>query len=279
MKKISLLILCFVLLYPAAPALAKGTFSFITIKVAGVTDGLKVTDPALLGYFSFANFSNGPVTEVPQNPGAGYEIIRSYVDSATKNVQDFDHLHYYPDSGYVYFDGLINGSSEYDGKWYQADSKVKTIFLRALAPKGGFAYLTVMGQGLDGELTLTSETFVKDFFAFANFEKNKIDPPADDDPDFAFEISRFYIVDSKAAAFDKLVYYPDQGYVYYAAGEAGSPYIDQWFTASPEIEAPFRAALSERARLSLIPASIFVILLIIFGFIYFRASAKQSSRK
>ena len=141
--------------------------------------------------------------------------------------------------------------------------------------KGDFAYITVIGQGLAGELTLTSEVFVKDFSAFANFDENKIDPPTDFDRDFGFKISRFYIVDRKAKAFDKLYYYPDQGYVYYAAGEEGSPYIDQWYTANPEIEAPFRAALSERARISWIPAGIFIVMLIIFGFIYFRATPKQ----
>ncbi len=142
-------------------------------------------------------------------------------------------------------------------------------------PKGDFIYITVIGQGLAGELTLTSEAFVKDFFAFANFDENKIDPPADYDPDFAFEISRFYIVENKAKAFDKLYYYPDQGYVYYAAAEEGSPYTDQWYTANPEIEAPFRAALAERARIGWIPVGIFVVMLVIFGFIYFRATPKQ----
>ena len=154
-------------------------------------------------------------------------------------------------------------------------SSITAFTVNEVSPKGDFAYITVVGQGLAGELTLTSEAFVKDFFAFANFDENKIAPPTDFDPDFSFEISRFYIVDNKAKAFDKLSYFPDQGYVYYAAAEDESPYTDQWYTANPEIEAPFRAALSERARISWIPAGIFVVMLIIFGFIYFRASSKQ----
>ena len=113
-------------------------------------------------------------------------------------------------------------------------------------------------------------------FAFANFEENKIETPTDYNPDFGFVVSRYYIVDKKAQAFDKLYYYPDQGYVYYAAAE-DSPYTDQWYTANPEIEAPFRAALAERARISWIPAGIFILLAIIFGIIYFRSIPKQKT--
>lgn len=281
MKKLLPLFIIAIIWMGHTSAFAKGPFSIITIKDPGIKGEVNVEkNPALLDFFSFADFTK-PV-EAPAYPGEGYEVTRSWKDSITNAIQSFDQLHYYSATGYVYYDGLLGDAySEYDGKWYLADTKIKTIFLSEITPKndfipkGDFAYITVIGQGLAGELTLTSETFVKDFFAFANFDENKIDPPADYDPDFAFEISRFYIVDSKAAAFDKLVYYPDQGYVFYAAGEAGSPYIEQWFTANPEIEAPFRAALSERARVSLIPAGIFVVLLISFGFIYFRASSKQ----
>jgi len=41
-------------------------------------------------------------------------------------------LHYYPQSGgsggYVYYDGLLNGSSEYDGNWFTASPEGDAAF-------------------------------------------------------------------------------------------------------------------------------------------------------
>ena len=151
-----------------------------------------------------------------------------------------------------------------------------TAFSTYASPEGDFAYITVAGQGLAGELTLTSDIFVKEYFAFANFDENRIDPPADYDKNFGFEISRYRIVDGKAKAFDKLYYYPDQGYVYYAAAEVELPYLDQWYTVNPEMEAPFRAALAERATISWVPTVLFLVLVAVFVYLYFRARPKQN---
>jgi hypothetical protein len=69
-------------------------------------------------------------TEAPVNPGIGYEITRYYVEGSRESA--FDKLHYYPETGFVYYDGIVNGSSEYDGKWYTAKPEIKTIFESAL---------------------------------------------------------------------------------------------------------------------------------------------------
>jgi hypothetical protein len=46
-------------------------------------------------------------------------------------------MHYYPSNtdtgGYVFYDGLIDGSSEYDGKWYIASTEGDLAFRRILA--------------------------------------------------------------------------------------------------------------------------------------------------
>ena len=77
---------------------AKGGFSFINITGPNLKDAVRVTDPAL-----------------------------------TTDFFAFDRLHYYPDTGFVYYDGLVNGSSEYDGKWYTAKPEIKTVFESALS--------------------------------------------------------------------------------------------------------------------------------------------------
>ncbi len=94
--------------------LAKGNFSFITISGPNLKETIRSTDPALVtDFFAFADFSRTPV-EAPANPGVGYEITRFYIDAGSESA--FDKLHYYPETGFVYFDGLVGGSSEYDGK-------------------------------------------------------------------------------------------------------------------------------------------------------------------
>src|SRR5581483_5824011 len=99
-------------------AYAKGNFSFITIQGPDMKEAVRVTDPALTtDWFAFADFPRGAV-DAPANPGAAYEITRYYIDGSRE--QAFDHLHYYPDSGFVYYDGILGGRSEYDGKWYSA---------------------------------------------------------------------------------------------------------------------------------------------------------------
>lgn len=112
-------------------AYAKGEFAFITISGTDLTEPIRVTDSALTeDFFAFADFYRAK-TQAPANAGAGYEITRYYING----IQDvaFDQLHYYPDSGYVYYDGIVNGDSEYDGEWYTAKPEMKAIFESALA--------------------------------------------------------------------------------------------------------------------------------------------------
>lgn len=110
---------------------AKGSFSYITISGPNLKDEVRATDPALTDdFFAFADFYRDKA-EAPANPGLGYEVTRYYVDG--KREIAFDRLHYYPDAGFVYYDGIINGLSEYDGKWYTAKPEIKTIFESTLS--------------------------------------------------------------------------------------------------------------------------------------------------
>jgi hypothetical protein len=111
-------------------AFAKGNFSFITITGSDLKEPIRSTAPALTtDFFAFADFTQS-LTAAPANPGVGYEITRYYIDSGTESA--FDKLHYYPDTGFVYFDGLVGGSSDYDGKWYTAQTGIKEAFIKAL---------------------------------------------------------------------------------------------------------------------------------------------------
>jgi hypothetical protein len=109
---------------------AKGGFSFIAIVGPGIDEEVRATGPELTEeFFAFADFYRDKV-EAPADPGKGYEITRYYIDGRREIA--FDQLHYYPDSGFVFYDGILNGDSEYDGEWYAANPAIKTVFENTL---------------------------------------------------------------------------------------------------------------------------------------------------
>ncbi|MCX6059883.1 MAG: hypothetical protein NTW69_17250 [Chloroflexi bacterium] len=131
MKKTLFFFLVLALFIPTAFAFAKGKFDYIVIKGPGITGDVNVSNPVLTqDYFTFADFSKGGVAE-PAEPGAGFQVVRM-VAEGSKGVP-YDQLHYYPYTGYVYYDGIVNGFSEDGGKWYIANPAIKEPFLSALA--------------------------------------------------------------------------------------------------------------------------------------------------
>jgi hypothetical protein len=123
------LALLFSTLIPVS-AFAKGGFDFISITGPNLND-VRITDPALTeDFFTFADFYEAR-TRAPADPGEGYEVLRYYVDG--NGAIAFDRLHYYPQSGFVFYDGIENGESEYDGGWYVANPEIKPVFESALA--------------------------------------------------------------------------------------------------------------------------------------------------
>jgi len=127
------------LLVPSVIVLAKGEFDYITIKGPGITGEINVTNPALSqDFFAFADFSHGEI-DPPADPGQGYEVVRVYV--VNNKDQPFDQLHYYPYTGYVYYDGLVDGSSEYDRKWYMANPSAEEPFRAVLAERARLTWI------------------------------------------------------------------------------------------------------------------------------------------
>src|SRR5215216_1842445 len=120
---------------------AKGGFSFITIGGANLQEVLRTSDIALTeDFFAFADFYRDRV-DAPTDPGRGYEITRYYIDGAREIA--FDRLHYYPATGFVYYDGIVNGSSEYDGGWYTARPEINSAFESAIAAAASIQPQTV----------------------------------------------------------------------------------------------------------------------------------------
>jgi hypothetical protein len=115
----------------ALPAFAKGGFDFLTITGPDLEQAVRIDDTRLTeDFFTFANFSEDR-TKAPADPGKSYEITRHYLQGMGSVI--FDRLHYYPETGFVYYDGIENGESEYDGEWYRANADIRAVFESVLA--------------------------------------------------------------------------------------------------------------------------------------------------
>ncbi len=121
------------LLVSSQLAMAKGNFAKIVISGGQLASEIEVTDPSLLGFFSFSDFTNAH-TQKPK-VGEGYVVTR-YEQYQDGTFHAWDRLHYYPNTtglgGYVFYDGLINGGSEYDGQWYTASPEGDAALRRIL---------------------------------------------------------------------------------------------------------------------------------------------------
>ena len=125
--RIALGVAAFLLLMSTTAALAKGSFAFISVSGEGLDNDVRLYDAGVtLDWFAFADFQEGRVPPPAGPPQGGYEITRYYLDGRRETA--FDHLHYYPQAGLVYYDGIVNGWSSYDGKWYRANPEIRTIF-------------------------------------------------------------------------------------------------------------------------------------------------------
>lgn len=143
MRKKFVLLMVLGILIPASVVFAKGNFDYIIVKGPGITGEINVTNPALTDdFFAFADFTQGEVPP-PFDPGQGYQVVRVYVQTIDGKPQDvpFDQLHYYPYTGYVFYDGLANGVSEYDGKWYAANPAADAPFRAVLAERARLNWL------------------------------------------------------------------------------------------------------------------------------------------
>jgi len=131
---LALSLLLMLLAFPRA-ASAKGAFGLVVIS-GGLAADIEVTDRHLLDFGSFNDFSQSLI-EAPADPGTGYVISRGWPNDAFTPFAPWDRLRYYPGAagqpGYVFYEGLVNGSSEYDGHWYRASADAEKYMLPLLA--------------------------------------------------------------------------------------------------------------------------------------------------
>lgn len=130
--------LLLILLLPAAAG-AKGRFERVTIAEEGSTVETLVTDEALLDFFAFSVYPKQVLAQAPRPTTKAYVVTRGgFTPDGVYHA--FDRLHYYPaaspgHSGFVYYDGLVSGWSEYDHKWYAASAEGDRAMRRFIASR------------------------------------------------------------------------------------------------------------------------------------------------
>jgi hypothetical protein len=113
------------LLAPFSTAHAKGPADRIIISSPLLAEDMVLTDRDSITEISMANLENFEAGSIDEPAGLtdGYTLERQY-EETSGNFRSFDRVVYYPDPagdlGYVFYDGIVNGSSEYDHRWYRA---------------------------------------------------------------------------------------------------------------------------------------------------------------
>jgi hypothetical protein len=144
MKKLSLLLILFILLAVfVQTAVAKGPMQIVGIAWPGSSETIWIEDPAMLEHLSMAAFED--FYQAVQFPvkipvSGGIEINRYYQENELATPVQFDKLFYFrsteSEPGYVYYYGLVNGWSEYDGHWYRVKPKGEQVLLDVLKANG-----------------------------------------------------------------------------------------------------------------------------------------------
>lgn len=134
------LLLCMIVLLLAQAVWAKGPPQKITISGEGLAGEIVITDDettlnalAMMTLEDYVTFT----ADAPDGiSGEGYLLTRFYEISPDRYVP-FDQVRYFrsPNGGrgYIQYVGIVNGSSEYDGKWFRPTQDGEIVLQAVLA--------------------------------------------------------------------------------------------------------------------------------------------------
>jgi hypothetical protein len=130
-------LLLLIMAVPLSGVAAKGgSFTQVVISGDSIDNPIVITDDLILDSFSIYNFADlsEPLSEVPM-VGDGYTITRGYWVSNSSFLA-FDEVTYYPANdgalGYIYYDGLTSGWSEYNRAWYRMTAEGERAMRRII---------------------------------------------------------------------------------------------------------------------------------------------------
>lgn len=143
------------LLMVAFPALAKGPAHHIVISGGDLDAEIVITESYLLTPISMAmleEFPNAVEAPVGITAESGYQLKRYFRTNGGEYMQ-FDSVRYVPDPdggrGHIFYEGIHNGWSEYDGKWFLATAEGESALQDILRKDYFPGYLMLVGEGGD----------------------------------------------------------------------------------------------------------------------------------
>ncbi len=136
MKRFATMLLMVAALLLGQVALAKGSPQQVTLSGDGFALTLTGDQATLdaLAFMTLEDYSTATADPPADLSGDGCLITRSYLAEHGEMVA-FDQLRYYPDPaggrGYLYYVGIVYGTSDSDHLWFRANPQSETI-LKAL---------------------------------------------------------------------------------------------------------------------------------------------------
>lgn len=119
---------------------AKGPSDWVEFQMPGMYRNIRLELPDVPEDLSFGQFEDflNPI-QGPDNLGPGFMITRGWFDDQGK-AEPWDRVMYFAnlegDLGYVYYFGIVNGSSEYDGRWFQVSEAGQAALIDVLDSEG-----------------------------------------------------------------------------------------------------------------------------------------------
>ena len=136
--KRNMFVLIITLLFGMALGLVLGKSSnLVILNGPGLAEDTQLDDPIFTHFLSLTLLEDveNPIEE-PSELGHAYTLDRWFLDEDGRGGH-FDTATYYthPDGGlgYVYYDGIHNGWSEYDEQWYQVNPISEAVMRQVIA--------------------------------------------------------------------------------------------------------------------------------------------------
>jgi hypothetical protein len=132
---------------------AKGA-NYIVITQRDLGEPIIVDDLSMASQLSLTmleDVDHGAIDE-PTNldMDVGYRLERGFYEENVETFVPWDASVYYPDPeggrGYVFYDGIINGGSEYDKKWYRARMEAEALLQQVLYGAQTQAYVVAISN-------------------------------------------------------------------------------------------------------------------------------------
>ncbi|HJS29029.1 MAG TPA: hypothetical protein VJ768_05380 [Anaerolineales bacterium] len=155
-------------------AFAKGPPAKVVIEGPGLETPIEISEALPLMAFSLFQFEDveRPI-DPPADSGVGYTITRYILDG--EKLTPWDRLVYYPGAegkpGVVYLEGMLSGSSEYDGMWYGVSSDGDAA-MRSILSGAGISLAgneVSFSAGVDQPAAVSSQASGRQNFAIPNF--------------------------------------------------------------------------------------------------------------